>query len=262
MASNRNDFLIPAAALLILIIAWTSLINRRDSKTESVASAEADDSIPVSVVIDSSKTGLALYYPSFDSIDLLCLARPNPDLDSTIVFCCAGAYTGSGATGHGNIAGDHVSGGKRYRGYRCTRNTGAFVYYNGRWKFLYDKYSHELDSAQANHGCGYAQEMLIHDSLRRKTVRPDDNVNLFRALCELNGQLCIAEATKEMQFGVFKQSLLDAGVSEALYTDMGGWKYSWYRKAVGEDPIFIHPEIQPRETNYIVFYSKQQVDRK
>lgn len=66
-----------------------------------------------------------------------------------IIFCCAAAYTGVDKVihKHTNIAGDHVSRGTRFKGYSCKRNVGAFVFYNKKWKFLYNKYTHEFDSA-------------------------------------------------------------------------------------------------------------------
>jgi len=206
------------------------------------------------VIVDTTRSGLVIYYPSFSAVDLRCLERPDPDKDSTVVFCCAGAYTGKGAKGHSNIAGDHVSGGKRYHGYRCKRNTGAFVFYNGKWKFLYKAYTHELDSAAANNGCGYAQEMMIHDSLQVPTARPLGNVNQFRGLCEIDGKLAIAESTDKIPFGKFISSLLDAGATEALYTDMGnGWNYSWYREYADKRATLIHPGYQEKATNWLVF---------
>lgn len=241
--------------LLSGIIACGTRSGQRNTQTDVIEPTIAKYPI---VHIDTTVAGLVLYYPPTDSIDLRCLQRPDPISDKDIVFCCAGAYTGTGKKDHSNIAGDHVSSGIRKKGYRCTRNTGCFVFYNGKWKFLYKDYSNELDSAEVNNGAGYAQEMLIHEGKRLKTARPDDNVNLFRALCERDGKLCVADATDKMAFGDFKQLLLDAGIKEALYTDMGhGWNYSWYREYADSNAIFIHKEYQEAATNWIVFYASK-----
>ena len=245
-------YLFMSLALVFLF----SCERRAGRKVKESDEAQAAAAPLPAVTIDSTANGLVFYYPKTDSIDLRCLKRPEPAQEPGIIFCCAGAYTGTGSKSHSNIAGDHVSGGIRYHGYRCPRNTGAFVYYKRKWKFLYKDYTTELDSAAANNGCGYAQEMLIHDSIRLKTARPDNNVNQFRALCELNGELCIAEATSAKPFGDFKQSLLRAGVKEALYTDMGaGWNYSWYREYPDSKAVFIHQAYQESATNWLVFYS-------
>ena len=108
-----------------------------------------------------------------------------------------------------------------------------------------------------NNGAGFAQEMMIHRGNQVPTTRPLNNVNLFRALCEKDGRLCIADATESKSFGAFIQSLLDAGITEAIYTDMGGgWNYSWYRPFANGEAIFIHPTYQEAATNWLVFYSK------
>lgn len=256
----QKDSVLSLAILIIIIIAWMSL-----TKPKRIVNYELYSPIPESVInhsptviIDTTHTGLVIYYPPVDSINLRCLERPDPVKDEEIVFCCAGAYTGTREKGHSNIAGDHVSSGRRFKGYKCTRNTGCFVFYNGKWKFLYEVYSNELDSAAAHNGAGYAQEMLIHNGKSLKTARPDNNVNLFRALCERGGKLCVADATDKMAFGDFKQLLLDAGIKEALYTDMGhGWNYSWYREYADSNAIFIHKEYQEAATNWIVFYASK-----
>ena len=249
-----------------LIIIWGTILcscswlSGRPTKVEAQQETIVQQ-LPVrTVVIDTTHSGLTLFYPNFTSIDLRCLDRPLPSIDSSIVFCCAGAYTGTGEKGHKNIAGNHVSGGKYQLGYPCKRNTGAFVYYNGKWKFLYPhNYANELDSAAVNGGCAYAQEMLIHKGELCKTARADNNKNLFRALCELDGRLCIAEATETKSFGEFKASLLMADVTEALYTDNGnGWNYSWYREYADEEATFIHPEYLDEATNWLVFYYKNE----
>lgn len=245
--------------LFLLLCTIVSLFScgTRGNKVVEITPHMDELPLPV-VVIDTTTTGLVFYYPQTNIIDLRCIERPDPIRDTNIVFCCAAAYTGTGTKGHSNIAGDHVSSGQRYNGYRCTRNTGCFVSYNGKWKFLYKEYSHELDSAATHNGAGYAQEMLIHDGQRLRTARPDNNVNLFRALCERGGHLCIADATEKMAFGEFKQSLIDSGVKEALYTDMGrGWNYSWYREYADSSATYIHNEYQEAATNWIVFYTEK-----
>ena len=83
-----------------------------------------------------------------------------------------------------NVAGDHVSAGKRERGYACGRNTGAFVAYKGKWEFCYQNYSKKLDEAALHGGMGFGQEMIIHNGETVATVRRDSNKNQFRALCE------------------------------------------------------------------------------
>ena len=216
------------------------------------------------VVIDTTYAGLRLYYPSTDSIALRCFIRPEPSTDKDVVFCCAAAFTLDYETqpDHKRICSAHVSEGHYYRKPRIRRNTGAFVYNNGKWKFLYQEdadpaaFHAEFEDAANNFGAGFAQEMMIHNGQQVITTRPLSNVNLFRALCEKDNRLCIADATETKSFGEFISSLLAAGISEAIYTDMGyGWNYSWYREFAGKEAAFIHPAYQECATNWLVFYA-------
>lgn len=192
-------------------------------------------------------------------IDLVCNSIPSADNDS-IAMAFAGAFTGTmWDASHGNIAGDHVSAGHRYHGYRCIRNTGAFSWTNvDGARFYYQNYSAALDKAAKEGGMGFAQEMMIHQGKKVQTTRPLSNVNQFRALC-LNheGQIAIMESHGKVTFGNFIKALLDVGVTEALYTDMGpGWNYCFYRQQQGLPTSFLHNVPQSRASNFVVFKLK------
>lgn len=64
--------------------------------------------------------GLRIIYPHFIKIDLVCDKMPLKN-DSSVILVAAAAYTGMYLSefNHSNIAGDHVSSGKRYKGYKC-----------------------------------------------------------------------------------------------------------------------------------------------
>lgn len=198
--------------------------------------------------------GLTILYPQFKTIDLVCGTEPEKSDTSVILFAEA-AYTGQLLKDfkHLNIAGYHVSSGEKHEGYKCTSNTGAFVFYNGNWKFLYQNYSYELDSAANNGGAAFAQELMIFNGEVKPTKRSDTNKNVFRALCEHRGRLCIVESRHAVSFGEFKQKLLNYGISNAIYLDMGnGWNYAWYRD--GDKIIELHPKTHNYCTNWITFF--------
>ena len=138
--------------------------------------------------------------------------------------------------------------------------TGAFVTSKGEWSFLYNKdadpnaFHDAFNKAAENNGAGFAQEMMIHQGVQVKTTRPLSNVNLFRAVCEKDNKLCIVDAKESGSFGSFITALLNAGVTEAIYTDMGyGWNYSWYRKDDGTVKE-LFPTPGKYTTNWITFY--------
>ncbi len=221
------------------------LIEERESTTEdSQTNVEIEDTCM-----------LRIYYPNYSKIDLVCGEMPKKEDKSVIMFAEAAFTAGTEEEiKQGMIAGDHVTGGKREKGYRCPRNNGAFVWYNNTPQFILKDYSEELDMAAKNGGCGFAQEMMIHDGKEVKHTRPDSNENEFRALCLIGDKVAIADSQGFMSFGNFISNLLKVGATEALYLDMGpGWNYSWYRDERG-NPIEIHTTPTSDATNWITFY--------
>ncbi len=190
------------------------------------------------------------------SMYLFCGTIPSADNDS-IILAFAGAFTGTEFDkGHANIAGDHVSDGKRFKGYSCKRNTGAFTWspMSGP-EFFYQDYASALDKAAAEGGMGFAQEMMIHDGNAVKTTRPLGNRNVFRALClDSDNNLALYESQGIVTFGNFIDALLSLGVKEALYTDMGqGWNYCFYRlNATDNSQKYLHNRPLPYASNFII----------
>ena len=241
--------------LLLYISTICVLLSCNEGKT-SVQDDSADSCVCVAeqLVERIDTNGLVVLYPHYGSIDLVCDSMPSKKDDRVILFAEA-AFTGQclKVFDHFNVAGDHVSGGKRYKGYRCKRNTGAFVFYDNKWKFCHLNYSHELDVAAKHGGAAFAQELIIFKGKAVKTVRKDGNRNQFRALCEQDGRLCIVESHGVIPFGDFRQRLLDLGVTHALYLDMGaGWTHAWYRD--GNRIVELHPKHHSYCTNWITFF--------
>ena len=188
-------------------------------------------------------------------MDMVCGEIPSPE-NSSIILAFAGAFTGTEFDkGHANVAGDHVAGGKRFKGYRCKRNTGAFTWSSASGpQFHYKDYSADLDRAAQEGGMGFAQEMMIHNGKAVKTTRPLGNRNVFRALClNSDNKLALYESQGVVTFGNFIDALLSAGVKEALYTDMGeGWNYCFYRvNQSDKSPRYLHSMPMPYASNFI-----------
>lgn len=193
-------------------------------------------------------------------MDMVCGEIPSAENDS-IVLAFAGAFTGTDFyKGHSNVAGDHVAGGKRYNGYSCERNTGAFTWSaKSGPQFFYKDYSSALDKAAKEDGMGFAQEMMIHDWKAVPTIRPLGNSNVFRALCfDSEGALTFYESQGIVTFGNFIDALLSQCVKEALYTDMGqGWNYCFYRNNSNEtSPKYLHSQSLPYASNFITLKIK------
>lgn len=256
-----------------VVIALIGLASCSSHDTKPGLSSTGDDAVSTDTSAlrgwtarSDSDSLLVIYTPNYQRIDLACDSMPSQK-DSSVIFCAEAAFTSALAKDfkHSYICGDHVSSGKRYKGSPCRRNSGAFVYYNDKYKFLYNynakpkirykSYSNELDSAAKYGGMGFGQEMLIHQGKFVPCMRKDGNVNKFRALCELDNQLCIIDSKHFVEFGKFKKAMLRAGVTEALYLDMGGgWNHSWWRGQDGSAHV-IHPHVHDYTTNWITFYN-------
>lgn len=260
--ANRKVLIFPAllcVAIIVFIVGDgctgkkgsvgpDSLTNDSTSEIDTISRIKEEQLVEISDTFN-----LRIYHPKYSTVDFVTEDIPSKT-DSTVIFVAAAAFTAGTPEerAQGEIAGDYVSGGLKGKGYVCERNNGAFVYYNGQPKFIHKNYSDELDRAAENGGSGFAQEMMIHNGLIVPHTRPDDNVSNFRALCLINGNLVIADSKGYVEFRDFINSLLKAGATEALYLDMGGWDYSWYRDEYGE-PVDIHPEMSG-QTNWITFY--------
>ena len=152
-----------------------------------------------------------------------------------------------------NIIGNHVSGGKLYNGVPSNTYKGAFSYYDDKPHFAYDNWNRDFKQASSKGGCGFAQDMIIHNGGIVNHWRDKKSRNLFRALCLIDGKVAIADSKEEIPLGDFITNLLNAGATEAIYLDMGGWKHSWYRDETGK-AVDIYPSPTKYGTNWITFY--------
>lgn len=205
------------------------------------------------------RDGLIIYTPRFSRIDLATGKMPSKN-DRDVIFCCEAAFTGEKLLQfkHSNIAGHHVSGGTFYEGYRCGPNNGVFTWSEKKgWKFY--NFSHAnsvepLKEAEKYSGMGFCQSLLYLNGKRFKGCMKPERINQYRALCELDGKLCIVDCENDMRFGAFMDALERLGVRNAVYCDMGlGWSYSWYRDETGK-AVDIYPTVGRFNTNWITFY--------
>lgn len=126
---------------------------------KSVTETKANE--PLVDVVDTCM--LRIYYPKYSRIDLVCCEMPKKDNDSVILVCAA-AYTVKCLDhfNHENIIGNHVSGGKLYKGSSSKSYKGAFSFYDGYPHFAYDNWNEDFHHASSKGGCGFAQDMMIH----------------------------------------------------------------------------------------------------
>ena len=201
---------------------------------------------------------LNVYYPEYSKIDLVCGQMPKAAQED-VEYCCEAAFTGEllDEFKHSNIADNHICNGKMIKGYSCKANTGGFVWGQGKWKFM-----RKVDYPTKANGwnMGFCQLLIIKDGVVRPIgTKMKKNRNIYRALCEKNGKLCIVESKKVMTYEFFVKCLSAYKVTHALYLDMGrGWNYAWYRDEKDRvKEIFPESKSAPSykfRTNWITFY--------
>lgn len=206
-----------------------------------------------------SYDSLTVYYPNYSRIDLVMGSMPKKR-QVDVIFCCAGSFTGESIKEfrHSNIAGDHVSGGIYYEGYKCGPYNGVFTWSKesgGRFfNYSYKNARPPLEKAAEENGMGYCQTILFFNGRRFPGCFKPETTKRYRALCQIGKRLCIVDCSRPLPFGHFLDGLEKLHVRNALYCDMGyGWSYSWYRKPNGKVKELFHTKGR-YATNWITFY--------
>ena len=205
-----------------------------------------------------STVNLNIYYPDYSMIDLVCGHMPKV-VQKNVEFCCEAAFTGEllNEFQHSNIADNHICNGVMKKGYRCRANTGGFLWRNNQWKFVQKA---DFPTTANGWNMGFCQLLIIGDGVVRTIgSKMKNNKNIYRALCEKDGKLCIIESNKIMTYESFVRCLKAYKVTHALYLDMGrGWNYAWYRDINGKViERFPESKLAPSykyRTNWITFY--------
>jgi hypothetical protein len=203
-------------------------------------------------------TNLNVYYPEYVKIDLVC-GQMTKAAQKDVEFCCEAAFTGEllEEFKHSNVADNHICSGEMKKGYSCKANNGGFVWGKGKWKFMQKA---DFPTKADGWNMGFCQMMIVKDgSARPIGSKMKNNVNIYRALCEKDGKLCIVESKKKMTYENFVKALSAYKVTHALYLDMGrGWNYAWYRDKKGKVVVlFPESKMAPSykyRTNWITFY--------
>ena len=214
-------------------------------------------------------TELLTIYDITDSpLDLACGQMPDTAQEN-VLLCAAAAFTGKCLNEfvHSNILGPHISGGVLYEGYvenkegiPFAERYALFVWegkgLNGKMlgkricRFPCDEM---LQDAVAHGGMAFTQHWVIQNGVvYAHTIQPLDRVEHFRSICQKGDRFYVIANREEMAYQDYMQALLEAGVENALYMDMGaGWNHSFYRDEEGQVHI-LHPKGHDYPTNGLV----------
>ena len=217
--------------------------------------------------VDSTEL-LNIYDITDCPMDLACGQMPDTTQEN-VLLCAAAAFTGKCLDHfeHSNILGPYISGGMLHEGYLEDKDGVPFAeryaLFVWKGKGLNGKMlgkricsfpcEEVLDSAVEHGGMAFTQHWVIKNGeIYAHKIQPLDRVEHFRSLCEKDGRFYVMANREEMAYQDYMQALLDAGVEQALYMDMGaGWNHSFYRDEDGKVHI-LHPKGHDYPTNWIV----------
>lgn len=197
---------------------------------------------------------LSVYDITDCPMQLACGTMPDT-ANQQIVLCVAAAFTGKclDTFAHSNILGMHIFDGVRYDGYEETPEHYAFFAAWGKEKGIFEGATPELlQEVQRAGGMGFTQYWVIKQGKSYVPERQKIKQEYYRCIAQKNSRTYIIESRGIVAYNTFLEQLLNFGVENALYLDMGhGWNHSFYRDAEGELHI-LHPYAHPYCTNWIV----------
>lgn len=183
--------------------------------------------------------------------------------DSMIALCVEAAFTGELLKDFKttNIGGDYVIDGVFHKGYKCKANTG-FLYADKKiFTISSSEYCEEwITKAQKNGGTLFQQILIVQNGKNVYKGKPikQTSSNIYRSACIMNdGNFAVIQSEKALPLNDFINSLIEMGVSDALYLDMGkGWNYGWYRETADSPAIKLFDYKTPYQTNWLLIKAK------
>lgn len=242
---------IPAFAFI-----FTGLVSQYHVKISDSIPAEAmpvEELLPAEQTVVYDTGAVYVIFPAYSEVDLVCEHRPSKS-DKSITWCSGAAFQHTVSFGFSqeNVEGDHAVNGTLYESPYNWENFAAFTYADGQFSFEFDDPTGAVKAAAEAGGNGFMQLALMKNGVSVMDFeRP--RARCYRTLAELNGNLCIIDSCRMMQFSDFMEEIERLGVTNALYMDMGaGWNYSWYRNAA-EKVVTLFGLPVPWSHNWVVF---------
>ena len=246
-------------------ILFLALMSIGACKREPVVIQEANTSI-----IGYEKKNSSIRIDVLDNSQFICFTPENCTLDyvvntppqkedSTIMFCMAASFTGQRMETfeYSNICGTYFADSKVWnKDIQPTINIDAsFAYWNDSSYFSIGKDVALLESAIKNNGVFFMQKHVLCNGERGQMNLTRSTI--YRVLAEYNDKLCVIQNTQPMEYIIFVQGLENLGIKYAIYLDMGGWSYSWYRNSDGQPiELFSKGPSTKYQTNWLVFRKK------
>ena len=99
----------------------------------------------------------------------------------------------------------------------------------------------------------FQQVLLVHEGVVQ--IRPDDKEWQRRAVAQYaDGHWAIIESTDDLMLNDFSRDLVELGIVQAIYLDMGAWDEGWYKLNARSKAIVIgkNKSQTGRQTNWLL----------
>ena len=220
--------------------------------------ASADNSLSVEKKKTRSGYNYTIFYKTNFKIDVS-LKRPEKT-DNNILLCIAGAFTD---LQNYSADGLYIDNGKVLNKNKINHTLGgAIKIIDGDCEIFPTKKGKLLNDSLINFivakkGSLFQQIQMIEKGSGAKYK----DVKLFqrRAIVKLKGnKTAIIESYENITLSAFTTDMLELGVTDALYTDMGAWDEGWYRDPSDNKIITIgRMKMQTdKQCNWVVFKMK------
>ena len=196
---------------------------------------------------------LIIYDITDCQLDLACGTMPNTE-EQDVVLCVAAAFTGKCLDhfAHSNILGPHISKGVLYEGYEEEGGYAIFASWSNQKSIFELKDRKKLEDIAAANGMAFTQYWVIKNGKGYNPPRQTVKQEYYRCIAQKAGQTYVIESKEVVKFSFFVECLIEIGIENALYLDMGnGWNHSFYRNVKGEVHI-LHPKTHGYCTNWLV----------
>lgn len=212
---------------------------------------------------------LDIFYPQFDTIGLCCTNIMIPCFHKDVTMALAGPLTRNYGliSSHDRIVGRCVSDGKVYLESEPIPLIGTFVFCEGKYAF-YNRLTGEKlkelfdDTARKNGIAFQGYEWVVNGERTSLWFKNKEKKYHFRALCNLDGRLCVIECREKTECERFKDLLTELGVKNAINLDTGlGWQNSWRMDSGGRSRI-MHFFPWPFGSNRLIFRKNRPCEPK
>jgi len=178
------------------------------------------------------------------------LIRPDK-LDNRNRLCVPGAFTSKNNTPEGLI----YLNGKLTSGQKPSSGKGLVIISLGEIEILnINQLGQFLNSRKDSRFSLFQQWYLIEKNKRGENPFSNSNLQL-RVIAKIKNETFIIESDSNIDSELFISTLINMGVSDAVYLDMGSWSEGWYKDSDNKiKSIGNNKNNTNQQTNWILFH--------